>query len=91
MVVKDSLALLIREERGTLLVRVERRLDIQLVVLKHTESISELAFFQRLTLNFKKCRFGLGFLSEHLVMNIVQSILEPPPYAHRSYTDKRQL
>lgn len=38
MVVKDSLALLIREERGTLLVGVERRLDTQLVVLKHTLS-----------------------------------------------------
>lgn len=61
MVVKDSLALLIGEERGTLLVGVERRLDTQLVVLKHTESISELEFFQRLTLNCNKCMFCLGF------------------------------
>lgn len=66
MVVKDSLALLRREERGTLLVGVERRLDIQLVVLKHTESISELEFFQRLTLNCRKMHVLFGFFCQNV-------------------------
>lgn len=69
---------------------MERRVDIQLVVLKNTESISELEFIQRLTLNCKKCMLCFVFLSEHLVMNVVQSIPEPLPYAHRSCTDKGQ-
>lgn len=69
-------------------VGVERRVDIQLVVLKHAESISELEFIQRLTLNCKQCMLCFVFLSERLVMNIVQSILKPPPYVHRGSCDK---
>lgn len=38
---------------------VERRVDIQLVTLKHTESISELEFIQGLMINLKKKIHGL--------------------------------
>lgn len=50
---------------------VERRVDIQLVTLKHTESISELEFIQGLMINFKKIHglfwvyFVKTFIYEH--------------------------
>lgn len=68
---------------------IERRDDIQLVALKHTESISELELIQRLMINCKKIH-GLFcvwfFLLKHLFINTVQRALEPPPCPH-----KRQL
>lgn len=36
-------------------VGVGTRVDIQLVVLKHTKNISKLVFAQKLTLHLKKC------------------------------------
>lgn len=37
---------------------VERRVDIQLIALKHTESIPELVLIQKLMINCEKYKFG---------------------------------